>query len=96
MATRSQADRFREKGLREKRRLLGERMDDFSPRIVTPVIREQTDLGWRVVMLTFPPTLLGEGLTEQEAVEVQAMEVERLGRLIPVPVVADDRDDAED
>jgi len=64
-------------------RALGERMSDFQPRIVTPVLRQETAQDvWRVVMYTHPQaTVLGEGLTETQAIELQREKRQQLGQL---------------
>lgn len=74
---------FMERERRRRAELFADRMADFQPRIVTEVGREQTEFGWRVIMFTLPPVLLGEGLTEAEAIEIQQAKLDELGQLLP-------------
>lgn len=82
MAEKSRVQKLRERRDRAARREVIERMSDFQPRIVTPVLRQETETGWRVVMATFPPTLLAEGVTESEAIEIQEAKRAELGQIL--------------
>jgi len=52
----------------------------WRPKLVTPIVREETEDGWRVVRGTFPPVLLGEGLSEAEAIGLQDAELDVIQR----------------
>jgi len=61
----------------------GSRVGDYQPKVVTPVVRQELEDGsWRVISGTFPPTLIAEGVTEAEAIEIQDDKRAELGQLL--------------
>lgn len=76
-------DAEKKKRLTEARAGLGARMDDYQPRVTTPVVRQELPNGsWRVLRASFPPVILAENVTEQEAIDAQTEERERLGQIV--------------